>query len=191
MTSALAAVFLSASIWHLEQEEVAAGLRIFWLPLALSEQIEQLGSEGQRVFLLQNSRFDEENTNQTNCVLSRTVITKWSEQRANQFECVWNVWWGELSGLSGNPWAPACWNWTGLIHTPALPLATAVRCSEINLVLRMKSQPLQAPVRTHSSCNPRASSASLKIEKSACDQFNPARNPLHHTHSVELAAISA
>jgi hypothetical protein len=33
--------------------------------------------------------------------------------------------------------------------------------------------------------------ASPKIEKSACDQSNPARNPIHHTHAMALAAISA
>jgi hypothetical protein len=38
---------------------VAAGLRIFWLPLALSERIERLGSEGQGVFLLQNGGFHD------------------------------------------------------------------------------------------------------------------------------------
>jgi hypothetical protein len=42
---------------------VAAGLRIFWLPLASSERIERLGSEGQRVFLLWNGGFDGGNTN--------------------------------------------------------------------------------------------------------------------------------
>jgi hypothetical protein len=66
-----------------------------------------------------------------------------------------------------------------------------VGCPEINLVLRMKSQPLQAPARTHSSCNPQRLSASPKIEKPACDQSNHARNPIHHIHPVELAVISA
>jgi hypothetical protein len=28
------------------------------------------------------------------------------------------------------------------------------------------------------------------IEKSACDQSNPARNPIHDTHPVELTVIS-
>jgi len=72
----------------------------------------------------------------------------------------------------------------------SLPLATAVGCPEINLILHMKSQPLQAPARTRSSCNPQHSSTSPKIEKSARDQSNPARNPFHHTYPVELAVIS-
>jgi hypothetical protein len=80
---------------------VAAG--IFWLPLALSERIERLGSEGQRVLPLQNGGFDEGSANRTNCVLSRAAITKRSGQRENQFERVWDVQRGELSGLSGNP----------------------------------------------------------------------------------------
>jgi hypothetical protein len=70
---------------------VAAGLRIFWLPLALSERIEWLGLESQGVFLLQNGGFAGGNGNFTNCVLSRAAITKRSGQRANQFKHVWNV----------------------------------------------------------------------------------------------------
>jgi hypothetical protein len=55
--------------------EIENRLRIFWLPLASSERIERLGSEDQRVFLLQNGGFDEGNANRTNCVLSRAAIT--------------------------------------------------------------------------------------------------------------------
>jgi hypothetical protein len=36
-----------------------------------------------------------------------------------------------------------------------------------------------------------SSSASGKIEKSACDQSNPARYPIRHTHPVELVTITA
>jgi hypothetical protein len=113
-----------------------------------------------------------------------------SRQRRNQFERLWNVRWErELSGLSGNPRVPACRNWAGLVHTSALPFATAVCCPEINLILRMISQPLQAPARTHSPCNPRRPSASSKIEKSACDQSSPphpSRGACGHLRVAEL-----
>jgi hypothetical protein len=48
---------------------------------------------------------------------------------------------------------------------------------------------LQAPARTHSSCNPRRPSASPKIEKSACDQSNPlhpSRGACGHLYVAEL-----
>jgi hypothetical protein len=77
---------------------VAAGLRIFWL--LVSEGIDQLVSVGQRGFLLQNGRFDGGSANGINFVLSRAAIMKRSGQRENQFENVWNVQRGELSGLS-------------------------------------------------------------------------------------------
>jgi hypothetical protein len=82
---------------------VAAGLRIFWLPLVLSERIERLVLAGQRVLLLQNSGLDGGSVNETNFVLSRAAITIRREQRKYQSENVWYFQRGESSGLSGNP----------------------------------------------------------------------------------------
>jgi hypothetical protein len=63
---------------------VAAGLCIFWL--LISEGINWLFLAGQRVFLLQNSRFNKKSANQTNFVLLRAAIIKQNKQRENQFE---------------------------------------------------------------------------------------------------------
>jgi len=99
----LAAIFLSALARYLDQEKVAAGLRIFWLPLVLSEWDDRLVLAGYRVLLLQNSRFDRGSANRTNFVLSRGAITKRSRQRRKYSENMWDVRRGELSGLSANP----------------------------------------------------------------------------------------
>jgi len=65
----------------------------------------------------------------------------------------WNVQRGELSCLSGSPWG--LFVGTGpVLSTHQLfhsQLPHAVQKSS-NLVLRVKSQPLQAPTRTHTSC---------------------------------------
>lgn len=98
--SALAAIFLSASIRYPERKRVAASLCAFWLPLELGERIERLGLAVQRVFRLKSGEFNRGNANGTNLVLSRAAITKRNGQKANQFEHVCNIQRGELSGLS-------------------------------------------------------------------------------------------
>jgi hypothetical protein len=72
-----------------------------------------------------------------------------------------------------------------------LPLATAACCPEINLILRMNLSLSRLLSGLVHHANPQSPSASPKIEKSACDQSNPARNPIHHTHPIELAVIPA
>jgi hypothetical protein len=91
--SALAAVFLFASIRYPELERVTTSLCAFWLPLELDGRIEQLGLAVQRVFRLKIGRFDRGNINGINLVLSRaarkqTSLSMCSVQRE------------ELSGLS-------------------------------------------------------------------------------------------
>jgi hypothetical protein len=71
--SALATVFLFASIQYPEQERVAASLCAFWLPLELNERIERLGLAVQRVFHLKSGGFDRGNANRTNLVLLRAA----------------------------------------------------------------------------------------------------------------------
>jgi hypothetical protein len=78
---------------------------------------------------------------------------------------------GELSSLSGNS-VSACSKSDWSRPHIRLPPATAVCYPEINLILRIKSQPLEAPARTHPLCNLQRRSARSKIEKSACDQSN-------------------
>jgi len=135
---------------------VATGLRIFWLWLALSEQIKRLASKSQRVYMLQNSGFNRGGiTNQTSRMLLKAAITKQSEQRADPFKHVWNVQRGELSALSDNLWAPTCWNWLILSthQLCLLQLLYAVLKSN-DLVLRNKSQSLQLPAKTCLLYNP-------------------------------------
>jgi len=81
--SALAAVFLCASVQYSERKRAATSLYTFWLPLELGEQIERLGLAVQRVFRLRSGGFDGGIANGTNLMLSKGSHrkTKWAESK--------------------------------------------------------------------------------------------------------------
>ena len=74
---------------------------------ALSERIEWLVSEGQEYFCCRVAGLEEVQLNKSRALKDSYHETIW--QRETQFEHVWDVQRGELSGLSGNQ--------TGLVHT--------------------------------------------------------------------------
>ena len=75
---------------------MAAGLRIFWLPLVLGERIELLVLAGRRVLLLQNSGLDGGSANESNFVISRAAITtrRGTEKKPSLRKCVVFSAWG-------------------------------------------------------------------------------------------------